>query len=674
MEPTNDTSTNQDGAPPLSSSADATNVEKNTLMNHLASTAAVNDLDISPSVLEAASIALPPSEEEEAPPEPAVHQVHPELKKFDHTNDNVLEAASIALPPSAEEEVPSPKDAASEAAVLQVQSSESRATPPLENAVSSMEEVTPQNDAKADHHEEPLTPPTVIQSVDSKEESTTEDSNPLAAPEQQGDTPLPWWYPKFRGRPVFYGTKEALGWACTAVAQASILVGVGAFMLPAIAKLAKEQAGCETEAPSSAEDIPECHGKVYGIKPSSLLTLLSSIVGLASAFIIPPVGAVVDFTNHRRLIGRWVSVFYALGILCMVFLSEDSWLALAVVLSVSLSISWAQTMLMNAYLPELTTDENRLNEFSKTFTVLIFCTMVLCLAVVMGIAIGVGFHEDDVALARCAALVGFVFSAFLFYASWWLLFEEKQAMHQLPPGQNLVGAGFRQVGRTAVKIWTQYRGLKWFYISICFGDAAIQSLSVIAITYTTDQLEFNSQEVAQAALLLLLGSIPGAIVGAWFNKNFNPVRSSALSVFGMMGGTGLAAIILTGPGQQYLTFCFAFLWGFGTGWKYTGDRVLAAGIVPAGQDAELMGFYMFCGQVFAWVPSLVYTLLNEAGVSQRIGLSTLCVVFLGALLSYIKMGDYSEAVAAADRLRVDSIPSVQQQRQKETIPEDMAAP
>lgn len=68
--------------------------------------------------------------------------------------------------------------------------------------------------------------------------------------------------------------------------------------------------------------------------------------------------------------------------------------------------------------------------------------------------------------------------------------------------------------------------------------------------------------------------------------------------------------------------------------------------------------------MFAWVPSLVYTVLNEAGVSQRIGLSTLCVVFLGALLSYIMMGEYSEAVRVADRLRLDTIPSVAQQEQQ----------
>lgn len=112
--------------------------------------------------------------------------------------------------------------------------------------------------------------------------------------------------------------------------------------------------------------------------------------------------------------------------------------------------------------------------------------------------------------------------------------------------------------------------------------------------------------------------------------------------------------------------------------KYTSDRVLAAGIIPYGQDAELMGFYMFCGQIFAWAPSLVFTILNEAGVSPRVGLACLAVVFLGAFLSYLMMGDYAAAITAADRLRLDTIPSVakqqQQQHIKEKAGEDVASP
>jgi hypothetical protein len=74
-----------------------------------------------------------------------------------------------------------------------------------------------------------------------------------------------------------------------------------------------------------------------------------------------------------------------------------------------------------------------------------------------------------------------------------------------------------------------------------------------------------------------------------------------------------------------------------------------------------MGFYMFCGQIFAWAPSLIFTILNEAGVSMRIGFGLLGFIFLGALICYYMMGDYAEAVGAAARLRVDTIPSVANQ-------------
>jgi hypothetical protein len=142
-------------------------------------------------------------------------------------------------------------------------------------------------------------------------------------------TDLPWWYPRCRGQPVFRGNREALGLACTIVGQASILIGTGAFIGPALVILAKEQAGCETEAPSSAEDVPDCNETVYGIKPSSLLTLMSSAVGLASAFAIPVGGAIVDYTPHRRLIGRVTSFLFSAIIATLAFLSEDSWFALA---------------------------------------------------------------------------------------------------------------------------------------------------------------------------------------------------------------------------------------------------------------------------------------------------------------------------------------------------------
>jgi MFS-type transporter involved in bile tolerance (Atg22 family) len=113
--------------------------------------------------------------------------------------------------------------------------------------------------------------------------------------------------------------------------------------------------------------------------------------------------------------------------------------------------------------------------------------------------------------------------------------------------------------------------------------------------------------------------------------------------------TALFAIFLTGPDQHLETYLLAFAWGVGTGWKWTCDRLVASAIIPEGQDAELMGVFLFAGQCLSWIPPLVFTAINEAGVSQRIGVASLDAYFLLAMLCYCCMGSYAKAREEVNR-------------------------
>jgi hypothetical protein len=80
------------------------------------------------------------------------------------------------------------------------------------------------------------------------------------------------------------------------------------------------------------------------------------------------------------------------------------------------------------------------------------------------------------------------------------------------------------------------------------------------------------------------------------------------------------------------------------------DRLLASVLIPPGQDAELMGVYLFAGQILTWLPPLVFTVLNEVGVNQRIGVGTLAVYFLIGAVALVLMGSYPAAVSVAGRM------------------------
>jgi MFS-type transporter involved in bile tolerance (Atg22 family) len=150
-----------------------------------------------------------------------------------------------------------------------------------------------------------------------------------------------------------------------------------------------------------------------------------------------------------------------------------------------------------------------------------------------------------------------------------------------------------------------------------------------------------------AILLLFIFGIVGAFIGKMSVKIVNPILSNQICQVLTGLNTGMAALILYKPSQQIRTYIIASIWGIGAGWKNTIERFTITQIIPKGQDAELMGFYLFSSQILVWCPTLLFTILNEAGVNSRLSLMVLIVFFVGGLLSLWMMGSYEEVVRVA---------------------------
>jgi hypothetical protein len=171
---------------------------------------------------------------------------------------------------------------------------------------------------------------------------------------------------------------------------------------------------------------------------------------------------------------------------------------------------WFETMLLYAYLPELTENEQQLNKFTRRFTVLSFGSTVVYLAGIVGGAAALGYSsdtsslDDEIGTARLAQSVSFGINSLLLSTAWGRLFQQRPRARSLPPGQSILFAGFRQVYNTIKKVYQKYPALKWFFVAVCFCDAATHALTVLAITYMTDLLEFSGAENGTAILIMLL--------------------------------------------------------------------------------------------------------------------------------------------------------------------------
>jgi MFS-type transporter involved in bile tolerance (Atg22 family) len=465
---------------------------------------------------------------------------------------------------------------------------------------------------------------------------------------EQKSRSLPCWYPKWRGKPALDGNGEALAFALDSIGRSVALIGAGAFLSTGLLRLAKEAAGCDVDE--------VCEKRVHGIRPSSLLTTYTIVVGLVSAAVLPLIGAIVDFSSYRRLVGRTTSVFFCLLNFPTIFLNSETWFAVAILQIMVAFLGWAQAVVTYAYLPELTDSESQLTKYTRSFTIVNFGSMVIYLAAIVGISEAAGIGSDSVATARLGQAVLFGISSVSLYLAWGCLFQQRPAARVLPEGRSLWTAGFVQIYHTSIHIYKNFHALKWFFISVSLIDSATSALATIFVTYSTDLLGFTSRENGIVVLIMLVASIPGAYAGSYVTRKFNPVRSSLTSTVILAVNTLAAAIVLKGKGQQIQTYILALVWGIGTGWKWSTDRVLVSTILPAvGQDAELMGIYLFAGQVLVWLPPLVFTVLNEAGVNPRIGVGTLSVFFMLGFLALCRIGNYRKAVEFAGRMHVDSI-------------------
>lgn len=432
---------------------------------------------------------------------------------------------------------------------------------------------------------------------------------------------------------------EAAGWAMDSVGRGPINQ-VGIYVGNAILRLAAQEAGCARLA--------DCEVRTHGLKPSSLLTATVSVVGVISALLMPIVGAVVDHTACRRMVGI-VSGFLAVALIgAQIFLSEDNWFGMQVIDGVQTFVFLVHTTAVFAYLPDLSLDQHVISHYTSRFSVRQFVgqCIYLLLVIAAGQSRGVSASiASSVQTARdaCGIAIG-ISSLFIGYA-WTFLFRERPPLSKVPEGSTLLTAGFKRISQTSKKVWKDYRHLRWFMASLLLSpEAGAGVILSIAVTFLTAFMKFSGLDLAKASLVLMAANIFGSLFSKVMCRWVNPLNSYRLGLSSFAVSLSLAYFVLTGPERRGAVFGMAGFWGFTMGWTYPTQRVLFCTLIPKGQETEIMGLFVFTGQIIGWLPSLLFTIMNENHVSSRWGLPMLGFFCFAAVILTLPMGSFDDAI------------------------------
>jgi len=175
----------------------------------------------------------------------------------------------------------------------------------------------------------------------------------------------------------------------------------------------------------------------------------------------------------------------------------------------------------------------------------------------------------------------------------------------------------------------------------------MSAFSSISLVYMIETLGATSLQVSIIFGLVFLSIVPGSFLGAVITKKMNPISSWKTSILLFSVTTTFGALILTRPERIHFAYIFGILWGILMGWFYSIEDLIFSLSLPDSEESRLTGFFIYCRNILSWLPPLLFTALNEIGVSMQWGLMSLVGFYFIAVLFLELMAPWEKVLEKA---------------------------
>jgi len=436
---------------------------------------------------------------------------------------------------------------------------------------------------------------------------------------------------------IEYDVPAATGILLDSMPRGALIIA-NIFLLSLLIDLAKEAAGCPTEDREADEWI-QCTKTIYGFKPTSLATGMASTGSFIIAFLLPIIGATIDHTNYRWAIGMWTAVILFVVNLFQCFVSLNLWIAVAVTQIVQAIIYMVHLVPAFAYIPELTNETSKMGRYNASFNIAQYAFMLIQLIFVACLVLA---KVKSILLVRYSQLLVTTWIGVFMGFAWAYRFDHVEAKTKLAEGASLLTIGFIRSWKSLVFAAKNHRHIMWFYFAIAFADAAVINLQVIVITFSK-WLAMDDIELAVFQIIVIVCSFPGSKLIVLVIDKCNPKRALQYVFILWFVTLLLCGIVIKGPESKLYFFFLAILVGLGFGSHYVAMRTTFTEMVPKGQEAEFMGMYLLSTQCLIWLPSLIFTIMNENDIPMNYSVITLGGFILVGYLFLTLMGPLENA-------------------------------
>jgi MFS transporter, UMF1 family len=213
-----------------------------------------------------------------------------------------------------------------------------------------------------------------------------------------------------------------------------------------------------------------------------------------------------------------------------------------------------------------------------------------------------------------------------------LFLRDRSIAQPLPPGENYLSVGFKQLRRTFAHI-RRYRELVKLLIAFLVYNDGIVTVIGFAAIYAVDTIGFSSGEIVVLFVTLNVVAAAGAVIFGRVADRIGQKRTILISLV-----IWIVAVTLAYLAHDRTTFWIgAALVGVGMGSTQSVSRSLVALFTPQKNAAEFFGFLGVAGKAMAFLGPLLFGVIADRTGSQRPAIFAIAAFFIVGmiLLSFV---------------------------------------
>ncbi|GIW06805.1 MAG: MFS transporter [Dehalococcoidia bacterium] len=359
----------------------------------------------------------------------------------------------------------------------------------------------------------------------------------------------------------------------------------------------------------------------------SFFPYLASLSVLLQVLFLPILGAIADYSRRKRLM---LGVFAYLGALAtagLYFVQGTNYLLGAALFLLANLAFGASIVFYNAFLPEIATadERDRVSSQGWAFGYLGGGTLLALNLVLFSQSSALGLSQSDAARISLGSA-----------GLWWGIFtivpvlalRQHQPIKPIPPGENPLSVGLKQLRSTAAKL-PKYPQTLLFLAGYLLYNDGIQTVIALSSQFGQEELGIPLSTLTTVILVLQFVAVVGALGMGWLAGRIGAKRTVMASLAVWTFVVIYAYAVLRTTMEFWL---MAIVIGLILGGSQALSRSMFSQMMPRGQEAEYYSIYEVGERGTSWIGPLLFGLTLQFTGSYRQAILSLIVFFVLGLV------------------------------------------